>query len=101
MSSPFEKGTLPCPFVYANGKACTGHVRSYRLYGGRSVAYARKVRLWCSEKDNHAGILATFEAKERMEFYPGHLREDIYQAIEAEERAEDIEHRRQQDRRRG
>jgi hypothetical protein len=32
-----------------------------------------KYRLWCSEKDDHAGVLSTPVAKARMEFYPDEL----------------------------
>jgi hypothetical protein len=33
----------------------------------------RKIRLWCSEKDDHAGAVSSFAAKNRMEFYPDQL----------------------------
>jgi hypothetical protein len=70
---------IPCPFVYANGRKCTGFVRRARAYGptrgNRYVErdYVRKYRLWCTEKDNHAGILSNPASKGRMEFYPDEL----------------------------
>ncbi|TPG45694.1 hypothetical protein EAH89_26185 [Roseomonas nepalensis] len=71
--------TIPCPFVYANGKHCQGHVRMARAYGpSRGSHYVaqeevRKYRLWCSEKEDHAGAVRTNEGKLRMEFYPREL----------------------------
>ena len=70
---------IPCPFVYANGKHCTGTVRLARAYGparGRNYVErddVRKYRLWCSEKDDHAGSVSSSAGKDRMEFYPGQL----------------------------
>ena len=70
---------IPCPFVYANGRHCTGVVRRARAYGptGRDGVVrrekVRKYRLWCSEKDDHAGVLSSPDAKPRMEFYPDQL----------------------------
>ncbi len=74
---------IPYPFVYANGRQCTGVVRRARAYGttdrhGRvKRSKVRKYRLWCTEKDDHAGIRSTPTAKERMEFYPDHLGDEI------------------------
>jgi len=70
---------IPCPFIDANGRCCCGVVRRARAYGpvGRDGCVrrekVRKYRLWCSEKDNHAGVLSTPVAKARMEFYPDDL----------------------------
>jgi hypothetical protein len=33
----------------------------------------RKVRLWCSEKGDHSGVVPSFEGELRMEFYPDEL----------------------------
>jgi len=80
-----------CPFVYANGKKCGGFVFKWRVYGktqrnGRvRPEHVRKIRLWCTEKNDHAGILHTFEAKTRMEFYPDQLPDHLYEAIMEEE----------------
>jgi hypothetical protein len=82
----FSSHRLPCPFVYSGGKKCCGALIGYRLYGhhGGSVMTAKKVRLWCSDKDDHAGPDSSWAAKERMEFYPDKLRGDIFGAIETE-----------------
>ena len=44
---------LDCPFVYASGKKCTGRVSGWKIYGPPERAH--KVRLWCSDKWDHAG----------------------------------------------
>jgi len=68
---------MQCPFVYASGRRCAGTVRQARAYGKHRFFEAgdihdiKKVRLWCSEKDDHAGFGR--EGKERMEFYPDEL----------------------------
>lgn len=75
MSQP----AIPCPFVYANGRHCAGVIRRARAYGPTrrdgtiERTKVRKYRLWCSEKDDHAGVVARFDAKRRMEFYPDQL----------------------------
>ena len=79
---------IPCPFVYANGKKCDGHVYRWHVYGPghnhRVVPYpdARKVRLWCSNYDDHAGAVSSFEGKERMEFYPDEILEKMPELAE-------------------
>ncbi len=64
---------IPCPFVYANGNRCHGHVRRAKAFGpvrkfGRRLPreYVRKYRLWFTEEDDHCGILSSMEGKERM-----------------------------------
>jgi hypothetical protein len=69
---------MKCPFVYSNGQPCTGDVWQFRAYGrNRNGVVAeqdiKKVRLWCSEKGDHAGAVASSESKARMEFYPSDL----------------------------
>ena len=76
-----EKLELACPFVYANGRKCCGFIRRVRLYGGDTVHNAKKVRLWCSEKDDHAGAVSSWVTKERMEFYPDQLPKEIFDAL--------------------
>ena len=70
---------MKCPFTYADGRRCTGDVRQVRAYGRQNHGLVeehniRKIRLWCSEKDDHAGAVSSSEGKERMEFYPDDLR---------------------------
>ena len=69
---------MKCPFVYANGRHCSGEIWQARAYGKNRYGVVaehniRKIRLWCSEKDDHAGVVSSFEGKERMEFYPDDL----------------------------
>jgi hypothetical protein len=71
---------IPCPFTYADGHRCGGSVYRARAYGpvSRGEGYVRredmrKYRLWCSEKDDHAGVISSGASKERMEFYPDEL----------------------------
>ncbi len=67
-----------CPFVYANGDRCPGEIHRIRAYGGRGRPRdVRKYRIWCSLKGDHAGVLSSFEAKQRMEFYPDELPADL------------------------
>jgi hypothetical protein len=70
---------LPCPFVYADGRKCSGHVYRARAYGPKRGNWivaredVRKYRMWCSEKDDHAGAVSSLATKHRMEFYPDQL----------------------------
>ena len=75
--------SIPCPFVCANGRHCTGIIRRARAYGparwGRypDRDHVRKYRLWCSEKDDHAGIPGSPAGKPRMGFYPDQLPDGV------------------------
>jgi len=77
-----------CPFVYANGRRCTGTVYKARAYGAKrrdgEVESFRKVRVWCTEKDDHAGAGKDFQAKERMEFYPDKLPDELNAYLRAQ-----------------
>jgi hypothetical protein len=70
---------MQCPFIYADGHQCSGQVWQARAYGKRdglglvNEQNIIKIRLWCSEKNDHAGAVSSFETKERMEFYPDDL----------------------------
>ena len=68
-----------CPFVCANGRRCCGEVRDLRFYGNLRHGYpgVRKIRMWCSDKDDHAGTVSSWIGKERMEFYPDRIPEDL------------------------
>jgi hypothetical protein len=60
---------VPCPYVYAKGKKCTGHIVRIEAFkadiawhraddGKWSLAVGEPrshFHLYCSEKDNHAG----------------------------------------------
>jgi hypothetical protein len=77
--SDVEQTAIPCPFIYAKGRQCCGVIYRAVGYGPRRNGDfvfredVRKYRLWCSEKDDHAGSVPTFEGKMRMEFYPDEL----------------------------
>ncbi len=81
--SEVERTPIPCPFTYAKGHRCPGIIYRAVGYGpkrGRNFAAredVRKYRLWCSEKDDHAGAVPTISGKLRMEFYPDQLAPDV------------------------
>jgi hypothetical protein len=76
MSTP-----IPCPFVYASGKRCPGHVVRVEAYkadvawtprdGGKwqlEIGQPRShCHLFCSEKGNHAGYAK--QGNGRMKFF--------------------------------
>jgi hypothetical protein len=64
-----ERTLIACPFVYANGRACTGHVVRVEAYKADLTWSADADDTWsfdfrprshyhvfCSEKGNHAGF---------------------------------------------
>lgn len=64
-----ERPVIACPFVYANGRACTGHVVRVEVYKADLAWIAEAEGSWsfdfrprshyhvfCSEKGNHAGF---------------------------------------------
>ena len=76
---------IPCPFVYANGKTCPGHVVRIAAFKvdlewtlQEDGSWARHIgeprshyHLYCSEKGNHAGY--DRPDSEKLKFYRGHL----------------------------
>ena len=69
MAAESSLAPIPCPFVYANGRCCTGHVVRIEAYkaditwlpdaDGRWSFHFRPhshFHLFCSEKGNHAGF---------------------------------------------
>jgi hypothetical protein len=69
---------MKCPYTYANGRQCTGTIWQARAYGKHNYGIVdaeniKKIRLWCSEKGDHAGAVSSFATKDRMEFYPNEL----------------------------
>ncbi len=90
MSTP-----IPCPFVYANGKQCTGHVVRVEAYKadvtwepnketGKWEKWIGQPRshyhLFCSEKENHAGYARP--DSEQMKFYLNQLPKELLEAME-------------------
>ena len=69
MSTEPSSALIPCPFVYANGRCCAGHVVRIEAYkadltweadaeGRWSFGFRPRshYHLFCSEKGNHAGF---------------------------------------------
>ena len=88
---------IPCPFVYANGKRCTGHIVRVEAYkadlswglgdDGRWSFSSRPPRshyhLFCSEKGNHAGMNRADDS--RLKFYYNELPDEVRAVIEAKD----------------
>ena len=86
---------IACPFVYANGKRCTGHIVRIEGYkadlewslgadGQWSFSISRLRSHWhlfCSEKGNHAGTKRADDS--RMKFYYDQLPHEIQAIIAA------------------
>jgi len=86
---------IPCPFVYAKGKRCTGHVVEVRVFKadvswslnkntgeweGPHIGQLRShCHLYCSEKGNHAGF--DRPDSEQMKFFPDQLPEELFKLI--------------------
>jgi hypothetical protein len=86
---------IPCPFVYANGKHCSGHIVRVEAYKaditwtpngetGKWEVCAGQPRshyhLFCSEKDNHAGCRQPDSGQ--MKFYLNQLPKELLEAME-------------------
>lgn len=86
---------IPCPFVYTNGKACTGHVDRVEAYKadlqwcpdkdcGWKMGHGEPrshYHLFCSEKGNHAGYKKDDDP--RMKYYFSDLPAALRAAISA------------------
>jgi hypothetical protein len=79
---------LPCPFIYANGKRCTGTITRIEAYKAEIIWERREDRRWvfgfaprshyhlfCSEKGNHAGSRRTDNPQ--MKFHWRQLPEEV------------------------
>ena len=90
-----EEAKIPCPFVYARGRRCTGHVIRVEAYkadlawifnadsGRWEFRWGRPrshFHLFCSEKGNHAGYPA--RDSDKMKFYFDQLPEALRKAME-------------------
>jgi hypothetical protein len=69
---------MKCPYTYADGHKCSGEIWQARAYGRNHSGIVKqsdvkKIRLRCSEKDDHTGAVSSFVTKDRMEFYPDEL----------------------------
>jgi hypothetical protein len=84
---------IPCPYVYAKGKKCTGHVVRVAAFGADiewrlgddggwrfSVGRPRShYHVYCSEKGNHAGAVGD----DALKFYPQNLPGKLAEIISA------------------
>ena len=84
---------IPCPFVYANGKKCTGHVDRIEAYKADIIWSPDKDGIWgcsigeprshyhvfCSEKGNHAGYGR--EDAPKLKFYYSDLPKELKAAL--------------------
>lgn len=92
MSQPTS---IPCPFVYATGRVCTGHVMRIEAYkadltwdigpDGRAAMSIRPrshFHIFCSEKGNHAGFRR--QDADGMKFFYDQLPEALQQIVDGE-----------------
>lgn len=89
---------VPCPFVYANGKQCTGHVvrieafkadLEWKLDGSGNWKFGwteprSHFHVYCSEKDGHA--LHGKPDNNQMKFYANELPAELLAVIHDEVR---------------
>ncbi|MGD2145433.1 MAG: hypothetical protein PVH41_01925 [Anaerolineae bacterium] len=75
---------IPCPFVYADGKRCTGEIKRIEVYKA-DITWSRRpdgawelewdprshYHLFCSEKGTHSGWAKRDDS--RMKFYLSEL----------------------------
>jgi hypothetical protein len=71
---PPHDDSIPCPFIYKNGRKCKGHIVEIGLFCWGRCHY----HLYCSAKGNHAGIQPD---DPRMKFYLDQLPEQIRENI--------------------
>lgn len=85
---------IPCPFIYANGKRCTGRIIRIEAYkaeiiwdrtesGKWAFGFAPRshFHLFCSEKNNHAGSLRPDNPQ--MKYHWRQLPDEIRQILSA------------------
>jgi len=89
-----EPVRIPCPFVYARGRRCSGHIVRVEAYkadllwdfkeGRWSFSYRQPrshYHLFCSEKGNHAGAFGP--DSDQMKFYWQRLPDELQEALES------------------
>jgi hypothetical protein len=85
--------TIPCPFEYANGRSCNGHINRIEAYkadirwrlgedGAWRFDFSPRGRFhfFCSEKSNHAGDVRPHDWQ--MKFGWNELPEEARQVID-------------------
>lgn len=84
---------IPCPFVYADGKPCDGHIVRVEAYKADPVWYLRKNGCWsidvdrlrshlhifCSEKGDHSGPRR--QTDPRMKYWPDQLPDELREIL--------------------
>lgn len=83
--------TTPCPYVYARGRKCKGHIVRIEAFKA-DLAWVRMkdgvwafdvgqprshYHLYCSEKDNHAG----FGREDALKYYYQNLPEQLRKVV--------------------
>jgi hypothetical protein len=97
-----EQSKIPCPFIYANGKKCEGHVAKVEAFKADVSWNRREDGTWqfdwgprshyhlsCSLKGNHAGYDRPDDP--RMKFYFEQLPDDLKTVIGAKLTAKETE----------
>jgi hypothetical protein len=87
--SDVEPTAIPCPFTYANGRQCKGHVVRVEAYKA-DVSWTRHngwklecgpprshYHLFCSEKGNHAGV----RRQDAVKLWPQHMPDGLLKAM--------------------
>lgn len=83
---------IPCPFVYANGKRCTGQVVKIETYKADLEWKLQDDGTWhflhgplthyhlfCSEKSNHAGYIGP--DSDQLKFYADQLPDEVADVV--------------------
>lgn len=83
---------IPCPFVYATGRACEGHIVRMEAYKaeavweqgedgrwGFDIASPMRYHLFCSQKGNHAGF--DRPAPPSMKYWAKELPEELQKML--------------------
>ncbi len=90
---------IPCPYTYANGRHCKGHITAIETYGA-DVGWDEKpdgtwelgwrpgshFHLFCSEKGNHAGTVKADALKAWLPQLPLEARQVVAQTLGTRER---------------
>ncbi len=83
----YEEGQGQCPFVYANGKRCTGEVIRIRAYGSwdsgsGKLQYVKSYYVMCTPPSDRGCMCSRGAANDPMEFYPGQVPGDLLEWAE-------------------
>jgi hypothetical protein len=86
---------IQCPFVYSNGKRCTGYVERFAAYHAKldwrlgkdgqwrfDFRPGSSYQVYCSEKGDHSGVVRD-RGEFRMKYYYDRLPPEVRRLIEA------------------